>query len=175
MSVSDRAPALNLTFAHERPKDAALAADLIDRAFGPGRFVKTAERLRETNSPDLNLSLMAWAGDQAIGCVRLWPILIGPTPALLLGPFAVHDAWRSRGLGGELIQRACGLAQAAGHAVILLVGDEPYFRKLDFHVAPAGAIVMPGPVDSRRVLWRWLKGDAEGFVGGAVTVPPRQS
>jgi predicted N-acetyltransferase YhbS len=151
----------------ERPEDAHLVGVLIDRAFGPGRFVKTAERLREGNRPLADLSLVAWAGGEAVGCVRMWPIHIGECPAVLLGPFAVDDAWRSRGLGGQLVEAACAAATAAGQGVVLLVGDEPYFRKLGFE-AVRGRAVLPGPVDGRRVLWRALEPGALDGVAGAV-------
>ncbi len=141
---------------------------LIERAFGPGRLAKTAERLRETNHPLADISLVAWAGDEAVGCVRMWPVHIGRTPAVLLGPFAVEDAWRSRGLGSELITAACEAAERAGHSLVLLVGDEPFFAKLGFTSAPAGQVVLPGPVNPRRVLWRALKPGALEGVEGAV-------
>jgi predicted N-acetyltransferase YhbS len=152
----------------ERPEDLPLVNGLIDRAFGPGRFAKTAERLREGNTPRRDLSLVAWAGGEAVGCVRMWPIHIGEAPAVLLGPFAVEDAWRSRGLGGQLIEAACAAAERAGVGVVLLVGDEPYFRRLEFETAPHGRAVLPGPVDARRVLWRALRPGALDGVGGAV-------
>jgi predicted N-acetyltransferase YhbS len=152
----------------ERPEDLPLVDALVERAFGPGRFVKTAERLRERNKPRRDLSLVAWADDEAVGCVRMWPIHIGDSPAVLLGPFAVEDAWRSRGLGGQLIEAACAAAQRAGVGVVLLVGDEPYFRKFGFETAPHGRAVLPGPVDGRRVLWRALRPGALDCVAGAV-------
>ncbi len=152
----------------ERQEDASLVDALIDRAFGPGRLTKTAERLREHNVPLHDLSLVAWADGEAVGCVRMWPIHIGSTPAVLLGPFAVEDAWRSRGLGGQLIEAACAAAGRAGHGVILLVGDEPYFHKLDFRVVPASLANMPGPVNPARLLWRALKPGALDGVHGDV-------
>src|SRR5262249_30723190 len=94
------------TPAAERPNDAPAVERLILAAFRPGRFAKAAERLREGRRPDPSLSLVAWDGDCAVGCVRLWPIRIGETPALLLGPFAVDAAWRSQGLGAALIEQA---------------------------------------------------------------------
>jgi predicted N-acetyltransferase YhbS len=151
MSVSSLPADLTFTIARERPQDADHVQALVERAFGPGRFVKAAERLREDNAPDLNLSFVAWAGGEAVGCVRVWPILIGDQPALLLGPFAVDDAWRSRGLGGELIERACHAARDQGRAGILLVGDEPYFRRFGF--VASGQVILPGPVNPERVLW----------------------
>jgi len=152
----------------ERPEDLHLVDALIDRAFGPGRFVKTAERLREGNTPRRDLSLVAWAGGEAVGCVRMWPVHIGETPGVLLGPFAVDDAWRSRGLGRQLIAAACAAAEAAGVGVVLLVGDEPYFGQFGFAIIPAGRAVLPGPVDTRRVLWRALRAGALEGVHGAV-------
>jgi predicted N-acetyltransferase YhbS len=152
----------------ERPQDARLVDGLVDRAFGPGRLVKTAERLREHNKPLLDLSLVAWAGDEAVGCCRMWPVHIGAKPAVLLGPFAVEDAWRSRGLGAQLIEAACAAAERAGRRIIILVGDEPYFRKLGFEQVPVGAAAMPGPVNARRLLWRALKPGALDGVQGVI-------
>jgi predicted N-acetyltransferase YhbS len=152
----------------ERPQDAVLVDALIERAFGPGRLAKAAERLREANQPLLDLSFVAWMGETAAGCVRLWPVHIGETPALLLGPFAVDDAWRSRGLGSALIAHACQAAAQAGHGVVLLVGDEPYFRKLQFIAAPHGQVILPGPANPRRTLWRALRPGATEGVGGLV-------
>jgi predicted N-acetyltransferase YhbS len=172
MSVSSLPPELTATLAQERPQDAARVQALIERAFGPGRFAKSAERLREGNRQDLALSFVAWAGEQAVGSIRLWPVLIGSQPAILLGPFAVDDAWRSRGLGGALVERALQAVQAHGHSVVLLVGDEPFFRKYGFAAVPTGQIALPGPVDGRRVLWRLFAEDSPP-PSGAVKVPPR--
>ena len=140
----------------ERASDAAQVEALIDRAFGPGRFVKTAERLREGRAPLRPLSFTCRVGGELVGCVRQWSISIGGRPAIFLGPFAVEGPWRSRGLGRALIRKACEAAQAAGHGAILLVGDAPYFEPLDFQVVERGRIIMPGPVDPRRLLLRAL-------------------
>lgn len=172
MSVSSLPPRLTTTIAVEQPQDSARVQALIERAFGPGRFAKAAERLREGNAPDLTLSFVAWAGEQAVGCVRIWPIVIDQTPAILLGPFAVDDAWRGQGLGGALVELACEAARTRGHKLMLLVGDEPFFRKFGFQASPVGQIKMPGPVDSRRVLWRRFEDDLSPL-SGVVTPPPR--
>jgi predicted N-acetyltransferase YhbS len=160
--------ACQLRLAPERAADAPLVEGLISRAFGPGRFVKSAERLREGRAPNSTLSFIAWMGEAAVGCVRLWPIALGETPALLLGPFAVDEAYRSAGVGAALIQKACDAATREGHALILLVGDEPYYAPLGFSSAPARNLVMPGPVDQRRVLVRPLVQGAEAGLTGSV-------
>jgi predicted N-acetyltransferase YhbS len=150
----------------ERPRDAPLVVALIDRAFGPGRYVKTAERLREHNTPLLDISFVAWLDEQLVGCVRMWPVHIGEQAAVFLGPFAVEPAFRSLGVGGALIERACVAAAEAGNGLILLVGDAPYFEPLGFSKAPVGRIVMPGPVDAHRLLIRPLaEGAADGLAG----------
>ena len=160
-----------LRFAAERPEDARAVEALIDHAFGPGRFVKTAERLREGNHPRLDLSFCAWRGAHMAGAVRQWPILIGGERAVFLGPFAIDPAWRRQGLGRRLIQEACEAAGAAGERLILLVGDTSYFGPLGFERVPAGRLVMPGPVDPGRVLWRAFPAEATEGWGGDVSVP----
>jgi predicted N-acetyltransferase YhbS len=153
----------------ERPEQGPDVEALIDVAFGPGRHAKAAERLREGNIPDLSLSRVAVDGERVVGCSRIWPIHIGETPALLLGPFAVAPAWRSKGLGAALIAASCEAAREAGHALVLLVGDAPYFERMGFHPVDAKAVTMPGPVDPGRVLVRALKPGADEGLQGAVT------
>jgi predicted N-acetyltransferase YhbS len=155
----------------EQLNDKVAVDALIERAFGPGRYAKAAERLREHNQPLLDISFVAWSGDDLVGCVRMWPISIGSEPAVLLGPFAVEPDWRSRGLGAALILRACAVAQTAGHALIFLVGDAPYFEPLGFQVVPRGRVVMPGPVDPSRMMFRSFAG--EPTLAGEVRAAPR--
>jgi predicted N-acetyltransferase YhbS len=154
------------TLAPERPADASLVEALVARAFGPGRFVKAVERLREGRRPDLQTSFVAWHGRKAIGCVRLWPIRVGEARGLLLGPIAVDAQWRRQGLGADLVRRACEAAGAAGWPFILLVGDRPFFGPLGFSTGPTRAVRLPGPVDQNRVMARALTpGGADGLSG----------
>lgn len=150
----------------ERPEHSEDVDALIDAAFGPGRYAKAAERLREGNEPILDLSTVALDEGRIVGCSRIWPIHIGGKPALLLGPFAVTPEWRSKGLGGALVEQCCELARKAGHDLVLLVGDAPYFEKCGFKPVPPKSVRLPGPVNMGRVLVRELKpGAAEGLQG----------
>ena len=160
----------NLRFETETPQRMRDIDALISKAFGPGRYVKTAERLREGNTPSKDFCICAIDGDQVAGAVRLWPILIGASPAQFLGPIAVDPDYRSHGLGAALIERACRAATSAGHRLVLLVGDRAFFEPLGFEVVPAEQLVMPGPVDPRRVLWRALQPGATDGVSGPVRV-----
>ena len=139
---------------------------LIERAFGPGRYAKAAERLRETNTPLLDISFVAWAGERLLGCVRMWPVHVGDRPVVFLGPFAVEPEHRSAGLGATLIRRACAAARKAGHDLVLLVGDAPYFEPLGFRKVPPGRVVLPGPVDPGRVFTLALTPGADDDLAG---------
>lgn len=158
-------------FAEERSADRRAVDALIDSAFGPGRYAKTAERLREGNSPRLDLSVCAWSGDRLAGAVRQWPIRIGGEPAIFFGPIAVTPEFRRGGLGHALAARACERATAAGEPLVLLVGPQAFFAPLGFRPAGAG-VLMPGPIDPARLLWRALRPGAVEHPEGLVRPAP---
>ena len=143
----------------ETPADAVAVEALVLAAFGPGRFAKTAERLRERAS--VIAGFVAREDGVVIGSVRLWAITIGETRAVFLGPIAVDAGNRRGGLGAELVKACLAHAQAADMAGVLLVGDAPYFERFGFRKAEG--VVMPGPVDARRLLW-WGESDVAGKV-----------
>jgi len=154
MSVECCAPGPALTFVHEAPADGGLIEGLLDRAFGPGRFAKSSERVREFAdfAPELSFCARETLAedDRLVGVVRMWRVNVGETPVVFLGPLAVEPGLQSTGVGAQLVQRACKAAQAAGETAVLLVGDPPYFERFGFVGAPEA--VMPGPVEQRRVL-----------------------
>jgi predicted N-acetyltransferase YhbS len=158
---------LDIIIATERRADEPAIAQLEERAFGPGRFARTAFRLREKNPHDPDLSFVARVSTLVVGSIRLTPIRIGATPALLLGPLTVDPAFRSKGIGRTLIETALAAATAAGHTLVLLVGDEAYYARVGFKRAPA-TIIMPGPVDRMRVLVRELTENALAGAAGVV-------
>lgn len=157
MSVQPSAPAPALTLKPEQPQDAAAVEALLDHAFGPGRFVKVSERVREHAEFAPELSLCAWEDGRLTGVVRLWRVRVGDQPVVFLGPLAVDAGQRRAGLGGLLVVRALHAAEAAGEACVLLVGDAPYFGRFGFDAALAKAVRLPGPVDQRRVLAKAFK------------------
>jgi len=148
---------LSITILPETPSDDAAIERLVARTFGPGRFARTAYRLREGNPPRLDLSFTAHIGTMLVGSVRLTPISIGLMPALLLGPLTVEPPFRSHGIGRRLVERSLIAARGAGAKLgaarlVLLVGDEPYYGRMGFVRVPTGQVALPGPVDPRRVL-----------------------
>ncbi len=146
----------------EAPDNAPAVDALLDKTFGPGRFAKTAYRLREDVQPIESLSLVARAQGLLVGSIRFWPVVIGPSqaPALLLGPLAVEPELKGQGIGVGLMTQGLQAAKALGYEVVILVGDEPYYARVGFARVPAGQIRMPGPVDPARLLFVELKAKA---------------
>jgi predicted N-acetyltransferase YhbS len=164
MSLQPCRPAPALAFVHEAPDHAEAVEALLNRAFGPGRFAKTSERVREFAAFAPELSFCAFEADRLLGSVRMWRVAVGGQPIVFLGPLAVEEADRKLGLGAMLVERACAAAQAAGETAVLLVGDPPFFSRVGFEVAPEAEL--PGPVDPRRLLVRRF---ADVAVKGMVT------
>lgn len=122
-------------------------------AFSPGRFARTAYRVRE-GAPDLSAYCrVALLGDRLIAAVRMTPITIGGREgALLLGPLAVDPEWAGRGYARRLVAEVLDAGRAGGEALVLLVGDMAYYGRLGFVRVPPGQIKLPGPVDPARLL-----------------------
>lgn len=147
---------------------------LLDLAFGSGRQSKTSYRLREGNSPVAGLSLVTRdPGVGLSGTISFWPLEIGArqTPALLLGPLAVHPDRQGLGIGLGLMREGLSRAKAMGHGLVLLVGDEPYYAKVGFTRLPEELISLPGPVDPKRFLYLELVPGALRGVSGLARVP----
>jgi predicted N-acetyltransferase YhbS len=167
MSIQPSAPVPALTLQSEQLQDGPAVDDLIARAFGPGRFTKVSERVREFATFAPELSVCAWQEGRLLGCARMWRVRVGGRPVMFLGPFAVEQGERSAGFGARLIARACEAAAAAGETHVLLVGDEAYFSRVGFAAKPGRDVALPGPVDQNRVLVRALRPDA-GEIAGPV-------
>lgn len=139
---------------------------VLDRAFGPGRFAKTSERVRERGLLEPSLSRVALDDAGAvIGACRIWRVKAG-VEFFFLGPLAVEPSVQAAGLGLALTREAVAACRAGGGAGIVLVGAERFFRPLGFTVVPAGRLSLPGPVDPARFLWLELRpGGLDGAHG----------
>jgi predicted N-acetyltransferase YhbS len=159
---------LSLTILPETPDDQPAIEHLNARTFGPGRFAKTAYRIREDVRHIPELSFTARVGTLLVGSVRLSPVLIGQAQGLLLGPLTVEPPFRDRGIGQALIGRALDKARSKGHRLVVLVGDEPYYGKAGFKPIAKGQVTMTGPVDPARLLIAELTPGAFEGVSGAI-------
>lgn len=145
---------------------------VLDRAFGPGRFAKTSERVRERGAQlEPALSRIALGEDDAVlGVCRIWRARAG-VDIYFLGPLAVEPSAQSAGLGLALARDAVAACRATGGNAVVLVGAELFFRPLGFSVIPAGRVSLPGPVDPARLLWCGLKPGGLDRVQGEVGAP----
>jgi predicted N-acetyltransferase YhbS len=156
------------------PQDHDTVEHLLDLSFGSDRRSKTSYRLREGNTAVPGLSLVVRDSGVGIsGTISFWPLAIGErqTPALLLGPLAVHPDRQSLGIGLMMMREGLARAKAQGHALVLLVGDEPYYARVGFRKLPPGLISLPGPVNPDRFLYLELEAGALQGVSGTVQAP----
>ncbi|CAN0361280.1 unnamed protein product, partial [Phaeothamnion confervicola] len=110
------------------PKDLPEVLALHARAFGPGRFARTAYRVREGTAPISRFCLLAKVGGDIVASIRFTEVTIGGKPgALLLGPLAVEARYAGLGYGKRLVATGVENARAAGIRLVVLVGDEPYY------------------------------------------------
>ena len=152
----------------ERAGDVGAREHLLDASFGPSRFEKTCERLREGRVAARRLALVATDGEALVGTLRFWHVEAGGASALLLGPLAVAQSHRELGLGGALMRMGLDRAQALGHKAVILVGDEPYYSRFGFARAPMGGLDLPGWFDPARFLGLELAPGALAHATGMV-------
>lgn len=155
----------------EAPRDWDEVEALLDTAFAPGRSALSSYRLREGVPPIPELSLLARDDYDAVaGAIRYWPVRVGPAgdAALLLGPVAVHPTRQGEGLGAILISESLDRAMHLGWHRVILVGDEPYYRRFGFTRNEARALDYPPPTNPDRLLARALVPGAFDGVEGMV-------
>ena len=137
----------------ETDGDAETLSQLSAEAFGPGRFARSAYRVREGVPPIASLCLAGWRDGRLVGGIRFTAISIGEEKdAALLGPLVVDPAEKGKGFGRALVEEGLARARAEGFALVLLVGDMPYYGRFGFSPVRPGQITLPGPVDPARLL-----------------------
>ncbi|WP_373356649.1 GNAT family N-acetyltransferase [Pseudoroseicyclus sp. CXY001] len=155
-------------YPQETPEDWWEVEALYDSCFAPGRTALSSYRLRDGVPPVPELCrIRRDRTGVVVGAIRCWPVRVGTLPALLLGPVAVHATRQGEGLGAALIGEAVERARALGHERMMLVGDEPYYRRFGF--TRLEGVLMPPPTNPARVLGLALAPGAWDGVTGEVT------
>ena len=101
----------------ETPDDSAEVEFLYRPGLRPGRTALSSYRLRDGVDPVAGAEprrarrIRRWSP----GAIRYWPVRVGEagTPALLLGPVAVHPTRQGEGLGALLITESLERAASA--------------------------------------------------------------
>ena len=140
---------------------------LHDRAFGPGRYARTAYRIREGLKPFSPLCRIAERNGRLVAALRMAPVTIGgKSGAELLGPLSVEPALAGQGIGRALVGEALACARQAGIQLVVLVGDLSYYQRFGFRISRPGQLLLPGPVDqSRLLILELVAGTSEGYRG----------
>lgn len=137
----------------EQPTDIGGIETLYRKSFGNINPASPVSYLRDETPMAGELCLIAEDKGEIVGTLRFWPVVIGPvTPALLLGPVAVAPGWHTRGLGAQLINLGLGRARDAGHRIVLLVGDGPYYGRFGFSRQVTQGLMLANPVEPERFL-----------------------
>ena len=137
----------------ETDGDAQALSQLSAQAFGPGRFTRSAYRVREGVPPVKSLCLCGLLDRKLVGGIRFTAIRIGEREgAALLGPLVVDPLVKGKGYGKALVGEGLARARSEGFALVLLVGDMPYYGRFGFQPVSPGQITLPGPVDPARLL-----------------------
>ncbi|MGH6791988.1 MAG: GNAT family N-acetyltransferase [Methyloceanibacter sp.] len=158
-------PSLKISL--ETEADAPILSELAAEAFGPGRFARSAYRVREGVAPVASLCLAGWLDERLVGGIRFTAIRIGAEEnASLLGPVVVAPAMKGNGYGKALVEEGVARVRQEGFGLVLLVGDMPYYGRFGFQPIPPGRIILPGPVDPTRLLaLELVPGTLESAVG----------
>ncbi|GMA76657.1 hypothetical protein GCM10025880_30740 [Methylorubrum aminovorans] len=101
-------------------------------------------------------------GTYLVGSVRIGPAEAEGGSLLVLGPLTVDPSFSDRGIGTRLMQASLDAARAAGHGLVVLVGDAPYYARFGFKPVPPAASPCRG---------RSIRGASSGSNSGTGRAP----
>ena len=141
----------NIRLAHD--KDLKNIEKLLDEAFGPGRYARTAYRYREKHNLISEYSYIYQDNKQLLASISFSQIFINnKSEGLLLGPLAVKPGHVGKGYGVALVETAIKLIKKSKkYSFIVLVGDIDYYRRFNFKQI-SQPLNLVGPVNPNRVL-----------------------
>jgi putative acetyltransferase len=103
--------------------------ELLLEAFPSPPEAELVRQLREDG--DVVFSLVAVEGRKVIG-QALFSRLLAPDGALALGPVAVTESRRRRGIAAKLIEAGIERARNDGWTAVVVLGDPPYYQRFGF-------------------------------------------
>lgn len=137
---------------------------LLDAAFGPDRFGRTAYRIREGTAAISALSFALVEDGSLIGTIQCWPVALRTKegtayPLVMVGPVAVRPDLQRGGHGRALMAHMLEAAEAHADGALMMIGDPEYYgRFFGFSADATGAWDLPGPYEKRRLLARSVNG-----------------
>ncbi|WP_211907373.1 GNAT family N-acetyltransferase [Pikeienuella piscinae] len=120
--------------------DAGAIRTLLRAAFPGPQEADLVEAIRRDG--DAVIELVAGKVDAMAGALLL-SRMRAPFRALGLGPLAVAEGARGRGLGAALVRSGAGRARAQGWEALFVLGEPDYYRRFGFDVAAAACYESP--------------------------------
>jgi predicted N-acetyltransferase YhbS len=171
--MSDLPFSLAHSLALERHEDDEAIDRLNARIFGPGRFARTAARLREGAGRAESLCFTARVGTLLVGSIRCWKARVGvETPAVFLGPLTIEPIFQQKGIGGALMRKTLAVAKSEGIPLVFLIGDPTYYVKYGFVKADLSRFPLPTPENPLRFqVLEMVEGALEKANGALRAIP----
>ena len=134
-------------------KDLKNIEKLLDEAFGPGRYARTAYRYREKHNLISEYSYIYQENKKLLASISYSQIFINhKSEGLLLGPLAVKPGHVGKGYGVALVETTIKLIkESKNYSFIVLVGDIEYYKRFNFKQI-SQPLNLVGPVNPNRVL-----------------------
>lgn len=119
-----------------RAEDMDAVVALNDAAFGTKDEGRITRQLQADG--DSLLSLVAVDGDDIVGHIEFFRVLIGGAPlGAGLGPMSVRPGLQKQGTGGALIRLGLAALEGAGERIVFVLGHDTYYPKFGFTEAAA--------------------------------------
>jgi predicted N-acetyltransferase YhbS len=134
--------------------DPILIETLLDTAFGADRRRRTAYMLREGSLVIADLSFAILDGSALLASIQCWPVQIGSTRLVLVGPVAVDPNHQNEGHGRDLMHMMLDAAAKIGDPAMVMVGDPEYYARFGFTTELTAGWELPGPWEPHRLLAR---------------------
>jgi predicted N-acetyltransferase YhbS len=154
---------------------------LLDAAFGPERFARTAYRMREGTQALPALSFAAQMGTRLVGTLQSWPVALRSEdgkrrPLCMVGPVAVMPDVQRGGIGRLLMAALVDAAEAQADSALMMIGDPEYYgRFFDFSAANTAQWDLPGSFEQRRLLARGANGHVPPAIAGMIEPDPARN
>lgn len=142
---------------------------LMTEAFGDGRHQRSVRHLRLC-APIEELCFVIEIDNQLIGSIRYWPIMVAQKTQLLLGPLAIHPAFKGQGFGKKLVSHSLSVAQSLAYDFVLISGEPDYYPRFGFEAVLPKTFLWPGFLEAERLQIKWFR--EANYPGSAQAILP---
>lgn len=132
---------------HETDEDVARISEINSAVFGQENEGALVERLRQTDTFDPELSLVAEVDGIVSGHILFYPVVIDSGKeeyqTLALAPMAVIPELQNKGIGSKLVTEGLQTAKRLGHKSVIVLGHPDYYPRFGFQPASKWGIRAP--------------------------------